>query len=115
MTAKPRGFHTGRLTDRIWVQEAVEEQDDTGQPIVTWKTFLANEPAEFIPTGGQETLRGQQLEAGTKAVFVVRAKHGYNDQMSILVRKKCGDMRYGITYINPSAGGNRFLELVCKS
>jgi len=112
---RPRGFHTARLTDRVWIQEAVETQDDTGQPVVSWKTFLSREPAEFIPTGGQETLRGKQLEAGTRAIFVVRAKHGYNEQMSVLVKTKCGEQRYGITYINPVGGGNRYLELVCKT
>ncbi len=116
MTSRPgRGFHLGKMDKRIRIDKAVETQSDSGQPVIEWKAFLEREPACFIPTGGQESLRGRQLEAGTKAIFIVRYKHGYQPTMSIVLDGDCQDTRYGITYINPVEGDSRYLELICKS
>ena len=44
----------GAMRHRVHIQEPIEAQDDTGQPVVTWQTVLENEPAGFMPTGGME-------------------------------------------------------------
>ena len=99
---------TGAMRYRIDVKEQVETLDDTGEPVVTWVDFLVEEPAEFIPTGGLESYRGKQLEAGTKAIFRVRYREGYTTQMSFIF----DGTRYGITHINPVDGMRRYLDLL---
>ena len=101
----------GAMRHRVHVQEPIEAQDDTGQPIVTWQTVLENEPADFMPTGGMESMRGRQLEAGTKAIFRVRYKPVYTTQMRVLF----DDVGYGITYINKVDGLRKFIELVATT
>jgi len=98
----------GAMRYRIDVQEQVETLDTTGEPIVTWRDYLVEEPAEFIPTGGLESYRGKQLEAGTKAIFRVRYRPGYTTQMSCMF----DGTRYGITHINPVDGMRRYLDLL---
>ena len=102
---------TARMRYRIIVQEPVATQDDGGEPLLTWKDWLIDEPAEFTPTGGIEFMRGRQLEANTKAIFRVRYREGYHNQMSLLFNGE----RYGVTYVNPVDGMRRFIELIVSS
>lgn len=99
---------TGSMRHRVTIEEPVETQDDTGQPIVTWSAFANDVPADFMPTGGMESMRGRQLEAGTKAIFRVRYRPGFTTQMRV-VHENIG---YGITYVNQVDGLRKFIELV---
>ena len=54
------------------IQQPVITQDAAGQPIVSWTAYVVNEPCEYSPTGGIESMRGRQVESGTRAVFTVR-------------------------------------------
>jgi SPP1 family predicted phage head-tail adaptor len=54
-------------------------------------------------------MRGRQLEAGTKAIFRVRFRSGYQPEMRIVY----GSTNYGITYVNQIDGLRRYIELVC--
>jgi SPP1 family predicted phage head-tail adaptor len=89
----------------------VETQDETGEPIVTWRTFLVAEPAEFLSTKGFEQMRGMQLEAGTQGVFRVRYREGYTEQMKIVHLGQ----DYGIQYLNPVDGRQRFIDIMVAS
>lgn len=111
MTARPSRFRVGSMRHYVTIRQPTETLDDAGQPVVTWSNFLANEPAEFVPTGGIETMRGRQLEAGTKAIFRVRYREGYTTQMKVVH----DGTSYGITYINPVEGQKRYLELMVAS
>lgn len=111
MTARPSSFRLGSMRQRCTIQQVTETLDDAGQPVVTWTDFLTNEPCQFIPTGGNESMRGRQLEAGTKAIFRVRYRVGYVPEMRI----QYDGTNYGITYINQVDGLRRYIELVCTS
>lgn len=111
MTARPSSFRLGSMRQRCTIQQPTETIDSAGQPVVAWTDFLTNEPCQFIPTGGNETMRGRQLEAGTKAVFRVRYRVGYTPEMRIQYEGN----NYGITYVNPVDGLRRYIELVCVS
>jgi len=101
----------GAMRNRITIQTQTETQDETGQPVVTWANWLVNEPCDYKPTGGGETVRGRQVEEGTRAIFTVNYRDGYTASMQIVF----GSETYGITYVNPVEGGRRFIELVVKS
>lgn len=106
-TFRPRNLRIGSMRNRVTIKEPTETQDDTGQPIVTWSTFLLNEPAEFLPTGGTENMRGRQLEAGVRAIFRVRYQDGYTTKMKVTHN----GTDYGILHIQQVDGGRRFVEL----
>lgn len=109
MAGRPgEGFRLGSMRHRCTVQRVTETQDDAGQPVVSWSDFLVNEPCQFVPTGGSETMRGRQLEVGTKAIFRVRYRAGYEAGMQVIY----GGRAYGITYVNPVDGLRRYIELV---
>lgn len=99
------------MRDRITVSTEVQTQDAAGQPIVSLSTWLESEPATYEYISGGETTRGRQVEAGIKAVFIVRYRSGYTTQMQITL----GDQRYGIVHVVPVEGKNRYLELHCKA
>jgi len=109
MSGRPRDLKVGAMRQRCTVQQVTETQDNAGQPVVSWSNYVVDEPCQFIPTGGNETMRGRQLEAGTKAIFRVRFRSGYQPEMRIVY----GSTNYGITYVNQIDGLRRYIELVC--
>ncbi len=109
MAGRPAAFRVGSMSQRCTISNPVEAIDAAGQPTVTWSTFLTNEPCEFIPTGGSESMRGRQLEAGTKAIFRVRYRAGYSPLQKITYN----GVDYGVTYVNDVDGLRRYIELVC--
>lgn len=110
-TGRPTRFRVGAMRHRCTIQQPTETLDSAGQPIVTWSAYVANEPCEFQPTSGFESMRGRQLEAGTRAIFVVRYRSGYTPKMRILFDGET----YGITAINPVDGLKKYLNLVCSA
>ena len=98
----------GAKRHRVTIQTPTATQDEAGQPIVTWSTFYASEPAEFIPTGGIESMRGKQLESGTKGIFKVNYRTGYTTQMRVVHNS----VNYGITHVNQVEGLRREIELM---
>jgi SPP1 family predicted phage head-tail adaptor len=112
MTYRPgKMFRVGQMRDRITVSTEVQTQDTAGQPVVSLATWLLREPASYEYISGGETTRGRQVEAGIKAVFVVRYRPGYQTQMQVTL----GDQRYGIVHVVPVEGKDRYLELHCKA
>lgn len=96
---------------RITFQQPTETIAATGQPVVSWSTFRANEPADFQPTGGMEAMRGRQLEAGTKGIFTVNYRTGYTTKMQIVH----DGVSYGISHIQAVDGLRREMEIMVKS
>lgn len=99
------------MRHRIAIQSPVATQDATGQPIVTWQTFAASQPARFIPASGTEAMRGKQLEAGVKGVFVINYIAGVTAQMQIVHNSTS----YGIVSVNEVDGIRRNLEIMVKA
>ena len=110
-SGRPSRHRVGAMRHRCTIQQATETQDASGQPVITWSNYVVNEPCEWNPTSGVENMRGRQLEAGTRAVFVVRYRLGYNTQMSVLFENE----RYGITAINRVDGLRKYLEIICSA
>jgi len=96
---------------RITFQSAVSAIDTSGQPIVTWVDFLTDEPASFRPMGGTESMRGRQLDAGTKGIFNINFRTGLNTQMRIVHN----GINYGISNIDEIGGISRYLEIMVKA
>lgn len=111
MSGRPgRGFHVGQMRDRITIQTDSTTQDAAGQSVVTRTDWLLNEPAKFEPTQGGEGFRGRQVEAGIQAIFTVRYRVGYTPQQTVVHDSGT----YGIVYVKPVEGLDRYRELHCK-
>ena len=112
MTWRPtRGFRVGAMRERLTVQNFTEAVDSNGQTIRTYATLYADEPSQWVPTGGGESLRGKQVEAGINAVFIVRFRDGYTPELRVVHN----DETYGVVYVNQVDGGRRYIELQCKA
>lgn len=107
---KPKD-RVGALRQRCTIQQPTETLDAAGQPVVSWTNYVVNEPCDYMPTGGLESMRGRQLEAGTRAIFRVRWRSGYTTKMSVTYDGE----RYGITAVNPEEGLRRYIQLVCAA
>ena len=99
------------MRERITLQTATETLDDAGQTLRTWEDTFQLQPASWMPMRGQETLRGEQVEAGITDIFVIRFRTDVVPQMRVVF----GNQTYGIVYVKQSDGGRRYLELLCKS
>jgi len=109
MSGRPRDLKVGAMRPRCTIQQPTEAVDSAGQPVVSWTNYVVDEPCDFMPTGGTESMRGRQLEAATKAIFRVRYRSGYQPEMRIVFNST----NYGITYVNQVDGLRRYIELVC--
>lgn len=104
-------FRVGQMRDRITVKVETTAQDAAGQPIVTLTNWLVDEPASFEPISGNETSRGRQVEAGIRAIFIVRYRSGYTPEMQI----SFDGQLYGIVHVHRVEGKTRYLELHCRA
>ena len=111
MSGRPKSLRLGSMRYRCTIQQPVVTQDAAGQPIVSWTAYVVNEPCEYSPTGGIESMRGRQVESGTRAVFTVRYRSGYTTQMQVVFDGET----YGITAINRVDGLKKYLEIVCSA
>jgi SPP1 family predicted phage head-tail adaptor len=108
---RPKNQRTGALRHRCTIQRQAETLDAAGQPIVSWSPYVVDEPCKFEPTAGIESMRGRQLEAGTRAVFRVRYRSGYTVQMRLIHDGET----YGITAINKVDGLRNYLDIICSA
>lgn len=110
MSGRPERFSVGEMRDRITIEEATETLDDVGQPTRTWATIYLSQPAKWVPVAGSETIRGRAVEAGIKTIFIVRHQSGITPEMRVVHSSGT----YGIGYVKPIAGRQRYIELHCK-
>lgn len=105
-----RTSNTGAMIHRINVQTATVDAS-SGQPIRTWATTFSQEPAQWTPTAGTETIRGRQVEAGIAGYFTVTFSDGY----SVEQRVSFNGLYYGIVHVKPVNGERRYIELHVKA
>lgn len=96
---------------RIDIQELTETLDSYGQAIKSWSNLETNLPAKYEPFAGQETIRGDQVEAGVKAVFTIRYRNDLNSKMRVIFDGET----YGIVHVKRVEGGKRYIELHCRA
>ena len=89
---------------RIAIQKSVKVKGNYGQDKVTgWEDVsgLVDVPADFEITGGGETYRGKQVEAGVTGVFTIR-QHPIPIVTTYQVLLQ--DKPYGIVSVRPVMG-----------
>lgn len=111
MTFRPgRGYRVGSMRERITIQEASAERDSYGQQVKTWTNKYEDRPASWMPTAGQEVIRGKSVEAGITAVFTTRFDVGVTPEMRVVHSSGV----HGIAYVKQVEGRRGYMELHCK-
>jgi len=105
-----RKNNTGAMIQRVDVQTATTDES-SGQPIRTWATTYANEPAQWTPMAGMETIRGRQVEAGVAGYFTVNYRDGYSVEQRVLFN----GLTFGVVHVKSVDGGRRYIELHVKA
>jgi hypothetical protein len=109
----PRKFGVADLRERINVETATVDES-SGQPIRTWATTYASEPAKWTPTNGGEVINGKIVEAGVNAVFTIHRRDNISP-VDMRITHTNQSTTYGIAYVHPVGGGLRYLDLHCKT
>jgi len=99
----------GAMRYRITVQKPVKTSLQ-GQMVVSWVTLHEEEPADYEYVRGYGFSRGRQYEEGVDAVFTVRYRDDYDPEQRTLFEGEY----YGIVFVRPMAGRNRYMELHAK-
>ena len=111
MTFRPkRGFRVGRMRHRITIEEATTDES-SGQPARDWNPKYKPQPAQYTPTTGGETINGKIVEAGISAVFTIRKRADLSSRQRVVH----GSQTYGVSYVHPVEGGERYVDLHCKA
>lgn len=103
-------MRSGTLRHRITLQQDAGTADSAGQVIENWSTWLANEPAEVIETGGSESLRGQQIDATATHVVRIRYRTGVTERLRIV----WGTRVLGIVNVRDIDGRRRELWITAR-
>lgn len=101
-------IHCGRFNHRIDLQNATTPTNGEIEP--TYASYATNLPAEVMETGGGETIRGRQIEAGINAVVTLR----YRSDVTPRMRVKWGTRYLGIVSIGDPTGQKIITMLSCK-
>lgn len=112
MSGRPKRFTVANMRYRIVVQKQVDAADAAGQMVTTWTTItgLGSEPADYAAVSGGQVFRGSQVNEGINAIFTVRYREQYAPQHRILFRGQA----FGIVFVKPLEGRDRYLDLHCK-
>lgn len=103
-------MRAGSLRHRITIQQATSTPDAAGQPIPTWATWLANEPAEVLQTDGAEAIRKLQVVAGATHAVRIRYRTGVLTTLRIIWEGRT----LGIVGARDIDGRRRELWISCK-
>lgn len=63
----------GKLDIRITIQTYTTSQATNGELTETWANYMANEPAQFTPAGGNENVQADQKAATMAGKFIIRS------------------------------------------
>jgi SPP1 family predicted phage head-tail adaptor len=110
MIGRPRRFSVANMRYRVVLQKHVDSLDDAGQSIATWTTVYQSEPADYAAVSGGQVFRGSQVNEGINAVFTVRYRDEYAPQHRILYNGQA----FGIVFVQPIEGRDRYLDCHCK-
>lgn len=107
------GGMVGRLRQRVTIQQVTRDPDAAGQLIETWST-LYTVYAEVMGTGGDESLRGQQMEADVVTLIRIRYPRGGKLPTPLMRVVVDGNRYLNIARVLDRDGNKSELYLHCK-
>ena len=98
-----------KLRHRITIQAQSRTQDPvTGEDLVTWADWLADEPAEVVPLSGKEFLQSAATQAQVDTRMTIRWREGVLPTMRIVFDA----LNYDIHAVLPDPSNRRWLTLM---
>lgn len=102
---------TPRLRHRITLQSQVLTQDAvTGEALVAWTNFVADEPAEVVPLSGREFIQSGANQAAVDTRMTIRWRSGVVPTM----RAVFDSQNYQIKAVLPDPTNRRWLTLMVE-
>jgi SPP1 family predicted phage head-tail adaptor len=102
---------TPKLRHRVTVQSQVHTQDSgTGEDIVTWTNFLADEPAEVVPLSGREFIQSAAMQAAVDTRMTIRWRSGVLATMRVVFDSQ----NYQIKAVLPDPSNRKWLTLMVE-
>lgn len=100
-----------KLRHRITLQVQAHTQDpDTGEDVVTWADWLADEPAEVVPLSGKEFLQSAATQAQVDTRMTIRWRAGVLTTMRIVFDGE----NYNVSAVLPDPTNRRWLTLMAS-
>lgn len=99
----------GDLNNYLELQRTEESQDASGFPVQGWKK-VTNLWASIQPIGGNEQLRGRQIEAGVTTIVTAH----YRDGVTPGMRFKKGNRILNIKRAYDRDDDRKWLECQCE-
>lgn len=100
-----------KLRHRITLQQQVHTQDPTtGEDLVTWATFLADEPAEVVPLSGREFIQSAATQAAVDTRMTIRWRSGVEPTMRVVFDGN----NYRVSAVLPDPSNRRWLTIMAE-
>ena len=100
-----------KLRHRITLQSQVHTQDTTtGEDLVTWTNWLADEPAEVVPLSGREFIQSAAGQASVDCRMTIRYRAGVLPTMRVVFDSQ----NYAIHAVLPDPSNARWLTLMVE-
>ena len=98
-----------KLRHRLTLQAKVKTQDpDTGEELVTWSNWLADEPAEVVPLSGREFIQSAAVQASVDTRMTIRWRSGVEPTMRVVF----DGSNYQISAVLPDPSNRRWLTIM---
>lgn len=102
-------MQAGRLKNRIVIQQQSATQDEVGQPVNTWTTYITVW-GNILHQKGIEAIKADHVISTLRASIRVRYKAGITTSMRVSYASKI----YQILSIVPDAENKDYMDLVCE-
>jgi SPP1 family predicted phage head-tail adaptor len=99
----------GRFRHRVDIVDPNESEDSVGQMVESATTVHSAIPANVYDTGGNERVRGQQVEPHITTIVEIRYVSGITPNYYVTE----GSRRLNIDHIQDMQGRQRYLMLHC--
>lgn len=98
-----------KLRHRITLQVQTHTQDaTTGEDVVTWSNWLADEPADVVPLSGKEFLQSASTQTQVDTRMTIRWRAGVLSTMRVVFDED----NYNVSVVLPDPTNRRWLTLM---
>ena len=98
-----------KLRHRLTLQVKTHAQDPaTGEDLVTWSNWLADEPAEVVPLSGREFIQSAAAQAAVDTRMTIRWRSGVEPTMRVVFDGN----NYQISAVLPDPSNRRWLTIM---
>lgn len=98
------------LRHRVTIEGATTTQGSYGEPLQTWGTIVADEPADVRPASGNEFIQAAAVQARIDTRITIRYREGIDSTMRVQMQSRQFQIRAAL----PDPTYRRHLTLMCE-